>query len=541
MDRLYLAWGSAGHACGIGILRIPALTWRTYQFHAARKERFMRILTGGFSHESNSLNPIITGEDDFAVLRGGGIIENSVFSRHSSAGIIETLKKGGAELAPTVLARAVPNGVVSRAFYEKLKAELLCRAGEALKQGPVDGVCLALHGSMKVEGGICAEGDLCQALREILPGIPFTAALDMHATLTPSLLEAADAFAAYKTAPHTDSFETGALAARMLLGSLAAGKRLCTASVSVPLMIAGEKSESAAEPMASLIAACKELEEPAPNRPAMLAASLLLGFPWADCEYNAVTVLVSAFEEDKAVANREARKLAGELWRRRKEFGFRTEHYNSRESMAAAYTAVLEKGERPVFVSDSGDNPTAGATGDATELLEEILSAMETVEKLPSPLLYSGFYDAPAAAACIKAGEGAELDITLGGNWDRLNGKKIPLRVKVERIAPDFGPYHSSLVLVSHRNILISVTSKHIGFGDAGLLPALGINAADYCLVVVKLGYLEPCFRAVAARAIMATSRGCSNEVLETIPYRKVRRPIYPLDKAMEWRAPQAD
>ncbi|MDR2303726.1 MAG: M81 family metallopeptidase [Treponema sp.] len=495
----------------------------------------MRILTGGFSHESNSFNPIITGEDDFAVFRGGGIAENSVFSRHSSAGIAETLKKGGAEIVPTVLARAVPNGVVSASFYRKIKAELLDRAREALKQGPVHGVCLALHGSMKVEGDICAEEDLCGALREILPRVPFTAALDMHAAITPALLEAVDAFAAYKTAPHTDSYETGVLAAEMLLKTLNTGKKLYTARVRVPMMIAGEKSETAAEPMSSLIAACRELEKPAPARPAMLAASLLLGFPWADCEYNAVTVLVSAFEEDKAVADRAARELAEEFWRRRGEFNFHTEYYNSTEAIAAAFAAV-QRGEQPVFVSDSGDNPTAGAAGDATELLEAILAAMDQTDRLPGPLLYSGFYDEPAAAACLKAGEGAELDITLGGNWDKINGKKIPLRVGVKKIVSDYGPYHSVLALLSCRNILISVTSKHIGFGDGGLLPALGINAAEYPLVVVKLGYLEPCFRNIAGRAIMATSRGCSNEILETIPYKKLRRPLYPLDKDMDWQ-----
>jgi microcystin degradation protein MlrC len=492
----------------------------------------LRVLTGGFSHESNSFNPIITGEEDFIVSAGTEITEQSVFSRHSSAGIIETLKKNGVEVVPTVLARAVPNGVVSRAFYEKIKAGLLQAAREALKEGPIDGVCLALHGSMKVEGDLCAEGDFCGALREIIPGIPFTAALDMHATITPDLLKAVDAFAGYKTAPHIDSFETGVLAADMLLKTLNTGKRLYTARISVPVMIAGEKSETAAEPMASLIEACKRLEND--TAAGVLAASLLLGFPWADCEYNAVTVLVSAFEENKDAADKAARELAEQFWRRRKEFSFRSEYYNTRESLSAAYAAV-EKGERPVFVSDSGDNPTAGAAGDATEVLEEILRTSNRLEKLPTPLLYSGFYDAPAAAACVKAGEGAEIAVTLGGNWDKINGKKIPLTVKVEKITRDYGPYKSDLVLVSCRNLLISVTSKHIGFGDENLLPALGINAADYCLLVVKLGYLEPCFRSIARRAILATSSGCSNEVLETIPYKKVRRPIYPLDPGMKW------
>jgi microcystin degradation protein MlrC len=193
---------------------------------------------------------------------------------------------------------------------------------------------------------------------------------------------------------------------------------------------------------------------------------------------------------------------------------------------------VLEENERPVFISDSGDNPTAGAAGDATDLLEKILDTIDTVEKLPTPLLYSGFYDAAAAAACVKAGTGAKAGITLGGNWDTVNGKKIPLSVEVLKTAKDYGPYRSDLVFAAFRNIRFVITSKHIGFGDEDLLPALGVNAADYCLVAVKLGYLEPCFRGIAARAIMATSKGCSNEVLETIPYRKVKRPLYPLDDA---------
>jgi microcystin degradation protein MlrC len=394
---------------------------------------------------------------------------------------------------------------------------------------------------MKVEGGLCAEGDLCLALRELFPRVPFTAALDMHATITPALLGAVDGFAGYKTAPHVDSFETGELAAGMLLEALRTGKKLYTAAQSIPVMIAGEKSESAAEPMASLLETCRKLERASgKDKAGVLAASLLLGFPWADCEYNGVTVLVSAFEENRAAADRAARDLAEAFWRRRGEFSFRTEWYKSREALDAACRAVLERGERPVFVSDSGDNPTAGATGDATELFEEILRIPDRIEKLPTPLLYSGFYDAPAAAACVQAGEGAELALTLGGNWDTLNGKRIPLRLRVEKIVRDYGPYKSDLVLVRPssaglHNILISLSSKHIGFGDENLLPALGIDAADYSLVVVKLGYLEPCFRNIAARAIMAASRGCSNEILETIPYKKVKRPIYPLDPGMEW------
>jgi microcystin degradation protein MlrC len=389
---------------------------------------------------------------------------------------------------------------------------------------------------MKAEGGLPgetareAEGDLCAALRGILPGVPFTAALDMHATITPGLLGAVDGFAGYKTAPHVDCLETGEKAAEMLLASLDSGRKLYTAHVSVPMMIAGEKSETAAEPMASLIKDCLSAEK----QDGIQAASILLGFPWADSKYNAVTILVTSFEEAKNTADRCARDLALSFWRSRGKFTFRTECYDSRRAMAAAYEAVM-KGERPVFVSDSGDNPTAGATGDATDLLEAIIETMDQADSLPTPLLYSGFYDAGAAAACIRAGENAAEDITLGGGRDTVNGRKIPFRVKVKKTVRGFGPYKSDLALVSYRNLLVTITSKHIGFGDGDLLPALGINAGDYCLIAVKLGYLEPCFRRIAARAILASSRGCSHEILENIPYKKVRRPIYPLDPDMDW------
>jgi microcystin degradation protein MlrC len=488
----------------------------------------MRILVGGMNHESNSLNPIITAEEDFVVFRGNEIFEKGMSPNYSSTGIINTLREAGTEIVPALLARAVPNGVVSGAFYDKIKAEFLDRAMVALKAGPIDGICLALHGSMKVKGLGCAEGDLLTALREIFPNVPITAALDMHATITPELLHALNGLAGYKTAPHVDCAETGARTARMLLKALGGGVR--TVCRKIPMMIAGEKSETSSEPMASLIKQCRDAEE----ENGIETASLFLGFPWADDENNAVPVTVSFSGGNDEKAQVIADELAAAFWKHRAAFAFRTESYDTEEALAAAY-ACAEKGERPVFISDSGDNPTAGSTGDSTDLLEAILKTMDRADRLPTPLLYSGFYDAPAAAACVKAGEGAELHITLGGNWDTINGKKIPLDVTVKKIRRGYGPYKSDLVLVSYRNLLVVATSRHIGFGDGELLPALGINAADYCLVAVKLGYLEPCHKNIAKRAIMATTRGCSNEVLENIPYKKVRRPIYPLDPDMEW------
>jgi len=485
----------------------------------------MRIIVGGMNHESNTLNPIITKEEDFVVFYGKEMLEKGMLPFYSSTGIIETLKEANCEIIPTVLARAVPNGVVSFGFYHKIKSEFIKRTKNALNSEKIDGVCLALHGSMKVENLGCAEGDLVSALREILPDIPFTVSLDMHATITPALLLCVNGFVGYKTAPHIDTKETGIHAARILLESIQTGKKLHSAYERIPMLIAGEKSETESEPMLSLIEMCRNVE----RIESVKSASFLLGFPWADDEHNSVSVLVTTLE-DINLGKKVAKELKDRFWERRGDFAFRFEYYDSITAMNTAYKAVLEKKESPVFVSDSGDNPTAGATGDATELFEKILGSLEIVEKLPTQLLYSGFYDAPAVSACINAGIGNFADITLGGNFDSINGKKIPLRVRVENIVYAYGSFKSDLALVSFSNLLITITSKHIGFGDGFLLPSLNIDARNYCIVVVKLGYLEPCFSSIAKRTILALSKGCSNEVLESIPYKKIKRPIYPLD-----------
>ncbi|MDR2149964.1 MAG: M81 family metallopeptidase [Spirochaetaceae bacterium] len=487
----------------------------------------MRILIGGMNHESNTFNPIITGKDDFIVLHGDALFTEGLLPSYASTGIIRELQAEGCTLVPTVLARAVPNGAVSASFYQSLKDEFLNRTKAALEQGSIDGVCLALHGSMKVAGLGCAEENLLASLRSLLPDCPFTVALDMHATITPALLRLVDGFVGYKTAPHVDCLETGAHAASLLLRTIRTGKKLHTAYRRIPMLIAGEKSETEAEPMRSLIDACRRAE----IEPGILAASFLLGFPWADSEYNAVSVLVTTLDNPQAGEDC-AQSLADAFWVRRHDFTFRTEHYDTAAALQVAYRAVLEEEQKPVFLSDSGDNPTAGATGDATDMLERILESLDSADILPTPLLYTGFYDEPAVKKCREAGVGAALSLTIGGNWDTINGKKIALTVRVENLAEDFGPYHAVLALISYRNLRIVLSSKHIGFGDDKLLSALGINAADYCLVVVKLGYLEPCFKRIATRAIMATTKGCSNEVLEMLPYRSVCRPLYPLDRS---------
>ncbi|NLA97769.1 MAG: M81 family metallopeptidase, partial [Spirochaetales bacterium] len=377
-----------------------------------------RVFVGGLHHESDTFNPIITGRDEIWVTRGADLFTK----RESSySGIINTLVAAGYEVIPSLVARAVPNGVWDHDYYQELKAELLQKLKEA---GSIDAICLSLHGSMRVQNLGEAEQDLLQAIREVHPATPLFTSLDMHATFTRRMRHAADGFVGYKCAPHTDTYETGIHAALMVIRTLEMGKKPTMAAVRIPMLIAGEQSETSVEPRKSLIKELRSREQ----QQGVLACSYLLGFPWADGKENAVhAVVVTQDDQDKA--DLLAKELAQIFWSRRKEFGF----YNETRMPADALKATresIESGVYPVVISDSGDNPTAGSSGDVTNFLSLILSD-PVLSKLDPPLLYQGFYDPQVVREAFEKGVGASFECTLGAKFDTLKSKPVKAKVRV--------------------------------------------------------------------------------------------------------------
>lgn len=475
-----------------------------------------RVLVAGLHHESNTFNPIITGAEDFNIYRKGEILA-ALNDQDSISGIIETLQaEDDIEVIPILFARAVPNGIIEKALYEELKTYILQEMGKA---SDVDAITLSLHGSMRVDGIGEAEGDLIEAVRQLFPSIPLVSSLDMHATVTESMIRNADAFVGYKQAPHTDCYETGAHAARLTIETLRSGKQLTCAWCEVPMIIAGEKTETSTEPMKSMIEALRREEE----SPEILAASYLLGFPWADCLENRVAVLTVTLE-DREKAEERACSLAGRFWDQREHFQFNTEAYEPEEALRTA----LDAEQAPVYISDSGDNPTAGAAADCTNFLKIILADPE-VSQLDPPLLYAGIYD-PEAVAAGKDHVGTFREISFGAAFDKVTSSPISDTFFVKQYVPGWGSYGADLLLLERPGVQIIVTAKHIGFIAPDLYHAFGIDQSTRRIIVNKLGYLTAFHKKDAARSILALTDGCSNELLTRLPYEKVRRPLFPLD-----------
>ncbi len=466
---------------------------------ATPSPRKTRIAYLGIRHESNTFAPNATRYEDFEILHD----LDALNARLGDASILSD-----ADVCAVYLANATPSGVVTRDAYERLKAECLAALRVAL---PVEGVLLDLHGAMEVEGMGKPEPDLAAAVRELVgASVPLSVSLDLHGNLTQALLDEVDCVTAFRTAPHRDYPDTVARALRHLLRCVREGLRPQMALLRVPLLIPGEYAMTTAEPARSLYAEIDAMEQ----QPGVLDASLMIGYAWADRPHSTASVVVVA-ESDHAAALRVAQTYAAQVWAQRRAFAFPGET----AAVAEAVRLAMASATRPVFISDSGDNVTAGAAGDMTVVLEELLTHGAT------KALVAGIEDATTYDHCVAAGMGATVELQLG-NKRGLPGKPFDVTAHIERV--DTGRAHA---VVRIDGVRVIVTGKrHVFNTVAEIAQSSGLDPMQQQIVVVKLGYLMPDLYDHAPRSILALSPGLSDLDMRRFDFWQVERPIYPLD-----------
>jgi len=479
----------------------------------------MRIVVGGISHETNTFSTLKTGLDDFYVRRGEEIIPvehpDKVGGEFWSAYL-----KEGIEFVPTLTAGASPHGLVEKSAYIKLKEELLARLESIL---PVDGIYLILHGAMEVEEIGDGESDLVQAVRKLVgPEVLISGSLDLHGNIAPALVESVNILTALRTAPHRDGLQTQKRALDLLIRCLQENIHPVSVLIKPPLLLPGEFAVTEVEPAKSLYKMLEEIDAVK----GILTSSLLIGCAWTDSPYTSTSVIVTA-ESDKQIAQKCAARLGEAVWKQREEFKPDVETASVDEAISKA----LKAPESNVFISDSGDNITAGGAGDIPLFVERLLKAGA------SDAVVAGISDPEAVARCVEAGEGVSLTMEIGGKLDKINGSPLSVTGKVIHLSPhpseENGP--SSAVL-RVEGVDIVLTSTRQAFTTLESFQRAGIDALKRKIVVVKLGYLFPQLRDNAPKAIMALSPGFTDLRMEMLPFQRVRRPIFPLDKDFTWQ-----
>jgi microcystin degradation protein MlrC len=463
-----------------------------------------RIAIGGMVIESSTFSPHRSGPSDFTVVRGAELL-----ARYDLPGHVEWL--------PLVYARALPGGAVEHPFYDTIKAELLERLRAAL---PLDGLFLDIHGAMTVIGTTDAEGDLAAAIRAVVgPACLISAAMDPHGNMSRRLVGALDLATSHRMSPHEDAALTKRRAIANLVRCLDRGIRPSRAWVRVPVLLPGERACTRDEPARSIYASLSEIE----GRAGIIDAAVWIGYAWADEPRCSAAVVVSGTDRD-AIA-REARALARTYWDARAGFDFSAPAADAASCIA---TGLVSR-DRPFFISDSGDNPTAGGAGDASYMLKRLL-AEPRITSGRATAIWASCVDPDAVARCVRAGDGAELELRVGGAFG--SPWSVELRGTVQRIrAAD--PAGGDIAVVAAGGVRAILTTRRKPFHRIADFTELGLDPAAHDLTAVKVGYLVPELFDAAKGWVIALTPGGVDQHIARLPYRSLERPIYPLDPEM--------
>ena len=303
----------------------------------------MKVLIGFFTTESNANIRQKATLADYDLAWGEDCLrKNKVSDVFSQAGI---------EMIPALYANAAGAGVIERKAFEYIENNFLTAVREHLHE--LDGSYLHLHGASTVEGLGSGDHHILKKIRELTgPYLPIAVVCDPHGNLTQEYVEACTILRSYRESPHTDADETKRKVAQLLCDLLKNRRNIHAVYRKLPLILGGEQSLSADEPVRSINRYLDELEQD----PRILSCSWHVGYLRHDCpEAGCGIVVVPASGKDQAYAETIADQLAEYVWQRRHEFHYTGLTAKPQEALRMA----LEFDGKPVFLTDSGDNVTS--------------------------------------------------------------------------------------------------------------------------------------------------------------------------------------
>lgn len=483
-----------------------------------------RIGIAGIGIESSTFSAHTSGWEAFGIRRGPEVIERYSFLAPGSE------LGDAAEWVGLVQARSLPGGAVDPAVYAALKAEIL----DLVEQhGPFDGFFFDIHGAMSVVGMTDAEGDLAAALRAALgPDTLITTGMDLHGNVSAELSKALDLLTCYRMAPHEDAMNTKHRCLRNLLARLRGPggadpeeRRPWHAWVNIPVLLPGEKTSTRIEPAKSLYAKVPRIEA----LDGVLDAAIWIGYAWADEPRCQATVVVTG--DDPELIEAEAAALAKDFWAARHDFEFVTTALPWEQCIDRALEYPAGQ-PRPFVISDSGDNPTAGGTGDVTWTLRELLADDRLSGPEAPTVIHASVFDPDAVAAAVSAGVGASVDLQVGGRVD-ATAPPAQLRGEVFSIATD-DPTAGTVVVIRAGGVHAIVTERRKPYHHVHDFTDLDLDPHTADVVVVKIGYLQPELYDLAGDWLLALTPGGVDQDIDRLEYTNLTRPMFPFDADMD-------
>jgi microcystin degradation protein MlrC len=476
-----------------------------------------RIAIAGLGIESSTFSPALTDEAAFHAKYGG-----EVFSSYPFLAVDSPVRKR-AVWFPALVGKSLPGGAVTRLAYESLVNKTL----DSLKKYlPYDGLYFDIHGAMSVVGLDDPEGDLIVRIRKVVgKKTIISTSMDLHGNVSWRLAQNTDLITCYRMAPHEDAMQTKQRAVENLISRIESGKGkpAYKAYISIPILLPGEKTSTRIEPGKSLY----EAVAPAAAQAGIIDAAIWIGYAWADEPRNHAVVMVTGDDKDKVTQT--AGQLAQSFWDARKAFEFVAPTGSLTECLNKALTST----KHPFYISDSGDNPTAGGAGDATWTLTQILARPELKAENGPTLIYASIPAPELIKSAIAAGIGKHVEGYAGAKVDARYAPPVKLSGTVESI--QYGDKDAEVeAVVRVGSVHVIITQKRKPYHKEIDFTRLGLNPRKADIVVVKIGYLEPELYAMRADWLLALTPGGVDQNIERLPYHRIQRPMFPLDKDMK-------
>lgn len=493
----------------------------------------MRVVIAMLKHETNSFSPVpadLARFEAWGCRFGAAAHAAMAGTRMPMAAYIELARRKGAAIATPVAAEAMPSGPVTRAAYERLTGAIL----EEVERG-CDAALLDLHGAMIAEHTDDGEGTLLAAIRARAPGLPIAVTCDLHANVTPAMIDNATALIGYKTYPHVDLYEVAHKVGTILFDALEGRAAPVMAWGRVPLLSHTLRQATDEAPMREAIAEAVAAEA----EPAVLAASAFGGFNLGDTPFAGNGAVVIA-DGDPAAATAARDRILARMWAARGDFVYR-----GRALADALDEARAHRGPGPVVLLDHADNCGSGGTQDVMGVVQAVLEAgLDGVAM-------AAILDPRAARAMHAAGPGAALTLPLGGRTDLpalgLKGRPLTLSGTVAALSDgrwtvegpmytgvqvDMGP--SAVLRVGGMDIVV-VSHPHEPW-DRGVFTSLGIDPASKRFLLLKSRvHYRAGFGDLEAKRILLDGAGATTSDWTRLPYARLTRPIHPLDEEAAW------
>lgn len=498
----------------------------------------LRIAVAQISSESNHFVTGLAGLDFFRttgyLLEGPELLDLGR-SDTEVGGFLSILQsEEQVEAVPLVAARANSGSPLSAECYRSLKRRLL---EELRRNRPVHGLLLSCHGSMGVQGLDDPEGDLAAALRDIVgPRVPLALTLDLHGNLTRSMAQSADILVGYHTYPHRDAFRTGQRAASLLLRAARGQSRPALALARLPLILTSFNASTQGDgPFARLRRQADRMEQ---RRPEVLSASVFNVGAYIDVPEMGCSSLVIT-EGDEALAGAMARRLALQHWGERQAYRVET----------LTVADAVERGRRiqggPVLLLDTADTTGGGAAGDSIALVRSLIELR--VEESCLALVV----DPRTVADCWHRKTGSRFPVAVGHRLDPPWGKPLAVEAVLRRKSEGRFRYRGgilggtevsmgrSVVLQAGSLQLLVVSRPTYEWADEQYR-SLGLDprrAKFFCvknMMNFRVGY-GPIMKAFFVVAVP----GPTPADMGRLPFRRIGRPVYPLDPMPETVEPE--